>query len=155
MMYEGQQLIQQLEKRKGGYFHLKIDASVVEGFSNGKRTRLICSLEDRLEFQCGLNHYGDGNFFIILNTKNVQKLGKSLGDPISFSLSEDPNPLGVEIPEVLLHLLDQDDFLKKRYESLTDGKKRSIIHQINRIKDIDKQINKAVELIDIAHSKSR
>jgi len=30
---------------------------------------------------------------------------------------------------------------------LTPGKKRNIIHQINRIKDIDKQIRKGIKLI--------
>jgi uncharacterized protein YdeI (YjbR/CyaY-like superfamily) len=99
-------------------------------------------------FQCGLNHLGDGNFFIILSTKNLQIVNKKLGDKITFELNEDPNPLGVEMPEVLEVILEQDEILKSTFESLTLGKKRNVIHQINKIKDIDKQIQKTIKLIN-------
>lgn len=99
--YKSEQIIQQLEKRKGGYFFLKIDAEIVNQFKNKRQTRFLCTLEKSLTFQCGLNHFGDGNFFIILSTKNLQKTNKKLGDKINYELNEDPNPLGVEMPEVL------------------------------------------------------
>jgi uncharacterized protein YdeI (YjbR/CyaY-like superfamily) len=45
------------------------------------------------------------------------------------------------MPEVLETVIEQDEHLKAIFESLTLGKQRNIIHQISRIKDIDKQIN--------------
>ncbi len=96
--YKNEQIIGQLEKRKGGYFFLKISSEIVNEFENKHQTRLICSLENKLAFQCGLNHLGDGNFFIILSTKNLEAVNKQLGDKIKFELNMDPNPLGVDIP---------------------------------------------------------
>ncbi|MCU0322345.1 MAG: YdeI/OmpD-associated family protein [Chitinophagaceae bacterium] len=145
--YKSEQIIGQLEKRKGGYFFLKIDAQIVDQFKNKRQTRFLCTLEKSLTFQCGLNHLGDGNFFIILSSKNLQTVDKKLGDKIHYELSEDPNPLGVEIPEVLEVILEQDETVKATFDSLTLGKKRNIIHQINKIKDVDKQIQKAIKLI--------
>ncbi|MEO0899118.1 MAG: YdeI/OmpD-associated family protein [Bacteroidota bacterium] len=149
--YQAEQTIGQLEKRKGGYFFLKIEAEIVNQFENKRKTRLICRLDDQLDFRCGLNHLGDGNFFIILSKKNLSAVNKELGDTIHFHLREDPNPLGVDIPEVLTVLLGQDPELKATFDKLTMGKKRNVIHQIVRIKDLDKQISKTIELIQTAH----
>lgn len=145
--FKSHQTIGQLEKRKGGYFFLKIDADIINQFPNKRLTRFLCTLEDRLTFQCGLNHLGDGNFFIILSGSNLAYVQKKLGDEIHFELNEDPNPLGVDMPEVLEVVIEQDEHLKTIFESLTPGKKRNIIHQISRIKDIDKQIQKSTKLI--------
>jgi hypothetical protein len=146
--FKSQQIIGQLEKRKGGYFFLKIDAEIINQFKNKRHTRFLCTLEDKLTFQCGLNHLGDGNFFIILSGKNLQAVNKKLAEEIHFKLKEDPNPLGVEMPEVLEAVLEQDEELKIIFESLTLGKKRNIIYSINKIKDIDKQVQKTIKLIN-------
>ncbi|WP_231970174.1 YdeI/OmpD-associated family protein [Tenacibaculum jejuense] len=53
-----------------------------------------------------------------------------------------------EIPEALQVLLAQDHDLNERFTRLTDGKKRSIIIQIGKIKNIDKQISKSIQLIN-------
>lgn len=145
--YKSQQIIGQLEKRKGGYFFLKIESEIINQFQNKRHTRFICTLEKSLNFQCGLNHLGDGNFFIILSSKNLEIVQKQLGDEIHFELNEDPNPLGVEMPEVLEAVLEQDENLKASFDSLTLGKKRSIIFALNKIKDIDKQIINVSKLI--------
>ncbi|MEM6642390.1 MAG: YdeI/OmpD-associated family protein [Bacteroidota bacterium] len=146
--YKSSQRIKQLEKRKGGYYSLIIPAEIVNQFKNKRATRFICTLDDKLEFRCGLNHLGDGNFFIIVGGPNLKKIGKSLNDPIHFKLTEDPNPLGVEMPEVLQVLLDQDELLKNKFQKLTMGKKRNVIHTISKIKDVDKQVKRAIELIE-------
>lgn len=146
--YSNEQGISQLEKRKGGYFYLTIPAELVNQFKNKRHTRFLCLLDNKLSFQCGLNHLGDGNFFIILGSKNLKAIGKQLGDKIGFELTEDPNPLGVAVPEVLEAVLAQDHDLKTTFDNLTPGKKRSVIHSINKIKDIDKQIQKINQIVN-------
>jgi hypothetical protein len=146
--YNGEQIIGQLEKRKGGYFFLKVDAEIVEKFENKRNTRLICKLDNKLSFQCGLNHLGDGNFFIIVSTKNLKAIDRKVGETIEFEIKEDPNPLGIDIPETIEILLEQDKELKDKFYKFTDGKKRSIIVQTGKIKDIDKQIARTIELIN-------
>lgn len=146
-VFKSEQIIGQLEKRKGGYFFLKIEVELVNQYKNKRHTRLICKLENNLSFQCGLNHLGDGNYFIILSGKNLETVGKTLGQKIKFELREDPNPLGVDMPEVLQSLIEHDDVLKIKFEKLSLGKQRNIIHQMNKIKDIDKQVAKTIDLI--------
>ena len=139
--YKSEQIIGQLEKRKGGYFFLKINAEIVNQFEKKRQTRFLCTLQNSLTFQCGLNHLGDGNYFIILSAKNLQSVNKSLGENINYELNEDPNPLGVEMPEVLDAVLEQDETLKFTFESLTLGKKRNIIHQLSTLLTIHHYIS--------------
>ncbi|MEM6632071.1 MAG: DUF1905 domain-containing protein [Bacteroidota bacterium] len=143
-----EQAIGQLEKRKGGYFYLKIPADLVAQFPKKRATRLICKIDETLSFSCGLNHLGDGNFYLIVGKKRLEKLGKVVGDQVSFEIFEDPNPLGVEEPEVLLVLLSQDPQLKDIYDSLTDGKKRSLIFSINKVKNMDLQVEKILKFLE-------
>lgn len=147
-MYKSKQIIGQLEKRKGGYFFIKVDAEIVNQYEKKRQTRLICKLDNKLSFQCGLNHLGDGNFFIIISTKNLKTIQRQVGEIIPFELIEDPNPLGINIPQAIEILLEQDIILKEKFSKLTDGKKRSIILQTSKIKDIDKQISKTIELVN-------
>jgi len=145
--YTSQQIIGQLEKRKGGYFFLRIEAEVVNQFPNKRHTRFLCKLEDRLTFQCGLNHLGDGHFFIILSSQNLASIQKKIGDTVHFELIEDPNPLGMAMPEVLENVIEQDDHLKTIFTRLSPGKKRNIIYQVAKLKNLDKQIQKSIQLI--------
>ena len=65
-----------------------------------------------------------------------------------FLLEVDPNPLGVEEPEVLTVLLNQDSMAKEQYDQLTDGKKRSLIFSLLKTKNIDFQVHKILQFLE-------
>lgn len=145
--YRGQQSIKRLEKRKGGYYYLKIDSGIVDQFRRKRSTRMICTIDGEVNYRCGLNHLGDGNYFIIVAGKYLEKLGKELGDRVEYKIEEDPDQLGVEMPEVLTVLLSQDKASKDIFERLTDGKKRSLIYSIIKIKDFDAQVRTILDYL--------
>ena len=140
--FEFEQRIQQLEKRKGDYYYFKLPAATVNQFEKKRATRLRCLVDNKVSYSCGLNHFGDGDYFIILSTQNLRALDKNLGESVKFEIAEDPNPLGVEIPELLQVFLEEDQDAARIFDAMTDGKKRSLIHSIGKVKDLDKQINK-------------
>lgn len=147
ILYNDEQTIKQVEPRKGGYCYLQVPGSMVNSFKDKKATRLVCTIDNRLTFQCGLNHLGDGNFFIIISSKNLKLLGKRVDDSAAFVLTEDPDPLGAPMPDSLLALLEQDEAFKALFDELSMGKKRFVIHAISRIKDLDKQVATAIKMI--------
>ncbi|AYA36451.1 DUF1905 domain-containing protein [Hymenobacter oligotrophus] len=147
ILYSGIAPLAQLDKRKGGYYYLHLPAELVAQFPQQGRTRLVCTLDGRVSYSCGLNHFGDGSFFVIVAGKHLKTLGKQLGDEINAALSLDEDPLGVEVPEVLAALLAQDEALHARFVALTVGKQRSIVHAVARLKDLDKQLALATQLV--------
>ncbi|SHJ23788.1 DUF1905 domain-containing protein [Aquimarina spongiae] len=153
--YQGKQEIKQLEKRKGGYFYLKIDSDIINQFNRKRATRMICTIDHIVSYRCGLNHLGDGNFYIIVAGKYLEKLNKELGEEVNFKIEEDPDQLGVEVPEVLTVFLEQDIDSKAIYNKLTDGKKRSLIYSFNKIKDIDKQVKIIMNFLDAERLKMK
>jgi len=152
--FQFEQSVQQLEKRKGGYFYLTIDNSTVDQFNKKRFVRLKCEIDDKISYSCGLNHLGDGNFFIIVATKYLKQLKKGLGETVRFRIYEDPNPLGVEEPEVLKALIEQDSNAKSAYNQLTDGKKRSLIYMIRGTKNIDSQVSKTLDFLEMERIKA-
>lgn len=102
---------------------MKIDVEIVNQFEKQGHTRMVCILDEKITFRCGLNHLGEGNFFVIISGKHLEKLDKKVGSLIHFKIEQDPDQLGVEMPEVLEVLLSQDDELKSIFDKITDGKK--------------------------------
>lgn len=139
--------IKQLDPRKGGYHYLFVDKKVVEELPKKNKTRLRCTLND-YTFPCGLNHLGDGNFFIILGKEKMAKSHSQTNDHVEFNIIEDPNPLGVALPEVLEVFLAQDPMAEKAYNTLTDGKKRSLIFSLMKTKNVDLQVQKIITFLE-------
>ena len=77
----------------------------------------------------------------------MKKSGTVLGEEVEFILEEDPNPLGVEEPEVLTVLLEQDPMAKEQYDQLTNGKKRILIFSLQKTKNNDLQVQKILQFL--------
>lgn len=145
--FKFKQTVQKLSENKGSYYFLRIPAEVVEQFEKKQSSRLLCNIEDKVSYSCALNRHSDGDFFIIMAGRYVKKLKKQSGDEIEFEVCEHPNPLGVDVPEVLEVFLSQDPDAKDIYDTLTDGRKRTLIFSINRVKNIDLQIQKITDFL--------
>lgn len=154
-LFRGKQTIKQLEPIKGSYFYLYLERDVVETFPKQRSTRLICELNGHHSYSCGLNHFGDGNYFIIVAKKHLNAVKAELGQTVEFAIYEDPNPLGVEVPEELTVLLQEERELKDLYERMTDGKKRSLIHEMNALKGMEEKIQFALKFLPENQPKRR
>jgi hypothetical protein len=129
-------------------FYLEIPESVVKkagGFAS--KTRLICEVNKRVSFQCGLVALSEGKAYISINSKRMKEAGVEYGDIVSVTLSEDQSEYGVEVPEELAELFKQDPEGKRRFDLLTAGKKRYILNYINTVKNPQLRIDKAFLLI--------
>lgn len=83
----------------------------------------------------------------------MSDLGILTGEKVAFEIFEDPDPLGVAVPEVLNALLAQDEVVERIWNKLTDGRKRTICHSTMRIKNIDLQVERALEFFEVEREK--
>ena len=117
-LYRFDTVMEMLDPIKGGYRCVFYDAKVVDRFPKGRKTRVILRIDDVLELQCGLQSNGDGRYFSMIGRGRLEGHTYELGQPISVVVYEDPNQLGVELPEVLVELIAQDDLLAELRISL-------------------------------------
>lgn len=91
--------------------------------------------------------WGEGSY-IMVNKKVREQLGLKEGDQVTLELMKDTSEYGMPMPESLQVMLDQDEIGSEYFHALTPGKQRSLIYLVSKVKNIDKQINKALAILD-------
>ena len=92
----------------------------------------------------GKLHQYLGRFLISFGKRYQKELGVSPSDFFELQLMENTSKYGVEMPEEFQAVLDIDLEAFEGFEKLTDGKKRSLIYHILRIKNSQTRIDKAL-----------
>ena len=47
---------------------------------------MICTIDEKISYRCGLNHLGDGNFYVIVAGKYLKELNKKLGEEVNYRI---------------------------------------------------------------------
>lgn len=92
----------------------------------------------------GKLHYYKERYLISFGKRYQKELGVDRNDEFTLQLSENQSKYGVEMPEEFQAVLDSDPIAFEGFESLTDGKKRSLIYYISRFKNSQTRIDKAL-----------
>ncbi len=114
----------------------------------GKDRRMICSINNQKEFNCGLIPNGKGNFYINLNKELRKELDLDVGDKILITLKKDESEYGMPIPPSFEELLFQDPEGALLFNALTPGKRRSLLYVIAKPKSEQKQLEKGLIVLD-------
>lgn len=130
-------------------FHFCVSAEIGNQFvTEGNDRRVICTLNDKQEFQCALMPKGDGSFFINVNKKLRDALKLAVGSQVNVLLEKDESEYGLPMPEELQELLLQDEEGDKLFHALTIGKKRTLLYIVGSVKDTGKRISRALAIIN-------
>ncbi|MFM9944280.1 MAG: YdeI/OmpD-associated family protein [Bacteroidia bacterium] len=128
--------------------YLEIPYDIVQQLGGKFSLRLICSINNKISFQCGLLALGNGAASITLNASRMKKLGVKVGGSVEVSLQKDESKYGAEMPNELAEILKLDDEGYRRFENLVPGKSRYIIQHIIKIKNPQLRIEKALRIIE-------
>ncbi len=123
---------------------------IATGFINNgqKRVKVKVSFQKKIiEYHAAIQKY-HGLYHITLNAANQKKLTISPIDHFTVELLEDTSKYGVEMPEELEAVLQSDFHASEIFESLTDGKKRSIIYYILKIKNSQTRIDRSIRITE-------
>ena len=132
---------------------LSVSTAIIADFPQKHHTRIVLKINGEGHIQCGLNTHIPGMRCMMISKKHMTSLGLMTGEKVFFEIFEDPNPLGVEVPEVLKALLMQDPVVERVWSKLSDGRKRTICHSTMRIKNIDLQVERALEFFELEREK--
>lgn len=127
--------------------YITVPAKIVDEVG-GIGTRLMCSINGKKAFHAGMVALGGGAAYISVNKERMKKYGVEKGDEVEAAIELDNSKHGMEVPEELEALLEQDDEGALRFEMLTPGKQRYIIHYVSQVKSSQKKIDRAIMLIN-------
>lgn len=127
--------------------HITVPSSIVDEVG-GIGTRLLCSVNSEGEFHAGMVALGAGKAYITISKKRMKAYGISRGDEVQVGLRLDDSKYGMEVPEELEALLEQDDEGRNRFDDITPGQQRYIIYYVAQVKSSQKRIDRAIMLIN-------
>lgn len=129
--------------------HILVPEEIAQPFiTDDKDRRVVCMLNDQIEFQCALMPRGDGGFFININKKIRDKLKLKVGMQVQASLRKDESKYGLPMPEELDELLKQDAEGDRLFHALTPGKQRTLLYIVGNAKKSDTRITRAIIVIE-------
>lgn len=128
--------------------YIEVPAEIVQQFGGKFKVRLLCTINDKLTFQGGLVALGGGTGYISINNKRLKQLGVQSGDEVQVKLEPDESEFGMEIPEELTEIFNQDDEGKRRFDMLPPGKQRYILYFVAGVKSSQLRIDRALLLIN-------
>jgi hypothetical protein len=127
--------------------YLEVPPDIISQLGGSFSNRLLCSINNSTAFQAGLVALGNGSAYISINNKRLKQFRLKMGDEIEVSLEKDTSKFGMEVPEELAELLEQDPEGKDRFDKLTPGKQRYIIQYVASVKSSQLRIDRAIFLI--------
>ena len=89
-----------------------------------------------------------GGRFITLNKEIMKNLDAKAGDTIEVSIERDPDPDFIELAVEFEAVLDEDEVAKKRWDTFTPGKQRSLAHFVNGPKRSETRIKRSLEMAE-------
>jgi hypothetical protein len=131
----------------GGHF-LEVTPDIMGQLNARPGARLVCRVNQAITFPCGLVSLGNGSAYIILSAKRMKEAAIKLGQEVTVCLKPDLSPYGMEMPEELATLLEQDEHGKSRFEQLTPGKQRTLMYSIAAVKNPQLRIDRAIRYIE-------
>jgi len=128
--------------------HFTVPDEIAEQYIDGNNRRVICTINNELEYQCAIMPDKKRGYFINVNKEIRTKLKIKVGDQCNLALKKDDSKYGLPVPEEFIELLKQDPEGEKLFHSLTIGKQRSLIYIIAKPKRAETRLTKAVVILE-------
>lgn len=113
-----------------------------------KDRRIICTINNEYEFNCGFIPDGKGNYYINVNKEIRKKTGIEAGEKVVLRIVKDESKYGMPLPPTFEELLFQDPEGAAYFDALTPGKIRSLLYLIGKPKSEQKQLEKGLIILD-------
>ncbi len=128
--------------------HLPLPDAIAQIFLAQDAKRVVCTLNEKVEFQCALVPKGGGIYCIVVNKKTRDQLGLKSGSSVRVSIRKDESEYGLPMPEELAEVLAQDEEGNRLFHALTPGKLRTLLYIVGHVKNTDARIARAFAIVE-------
>lgn len=117
-------------------------------FISSNPIRLLCLLNEKVEFHCALRPKGNGSYYISVGTPIRQHLKLRQGDKIQAAIWKDDSEFGRKMPEELRELLAIDEEGNHCFQALKPSEQRGILYYVDGAKNSQIRVDRAIKMID-------
>ena len=128
--------------------HFAVPDFVFNALADGEDRRVVCTLNEKTEYQCAMLPRGDGSYLITVNKKIRDQWKLKTGSQVTVSLRKDHSEYGLPMPEELAEVLAQDAEGNRFFHALTPGKQRTLLYIAGNIKNSEKRIYRALAIVE-------
>jgi bifunctional DNA-binding transcriptional regulator/antitoxin component of YhaV-PrlF toxin-antitoxin module len=128
--------------------HFTIPLHVSAALSSDEERRVVCLLNDQIEYQCAMLHKGDGSLLITVNKKIREQLRLKPGSQVQVQLRKDTSEYGLPVPEELAAVLEQYPEGRQFFQALSPGKQRTLLYIAGNVKNSDKRIERSLAIVE-------
>ncbi|WP_234734269.1 DUF1905 domain-containing protein [Tellurirhabdus bombi] len=133
---------------RGGLHYIDVPSEASQPFISQNVSRILCSIDDKVEFHCALMPKGDGTFIISVGTPIRAQAKLKLGQKVKVVIRKDESEYGRKMPDELKELLLIDEEGNRRFHALTPGRQRAILYYVDGAKSVQVRIDRAIKMID-------
>ena len=127
---------------------LVVPADTIKELGGLKGQRFTCTVNDSISWKCGLMAYKNGSAYITINKKRMQEINVSPGDEVRVILKPETSKYGMDVPEEVQVLLDQDEEMNRKFHLLTPGRQRASLYKIAQYKTVQYRIDNAIMIME-------
>ena len=137
-----------LSKSEGNVWglHFPIPTDTSSQLIQSGHKRWLCSIDGIEPIRCGLLSSKTG-YFITINKQYAKKNQLQEGSKVKLIFHPDESIYGMDMPEELQVMFDQDPVAFRHFENLTPGKQRNLIYIVSKVKSTDARIKKALAIV--------
>ncbi|MDO7874931.1 YdeI/OmpD-associated family protein [Hymenobacter sp. ASUV-10] len=114
----------------------------------GKKAKRVLMTIGRHTERLGLLPLEGGGRYLMLRKSLCKELGIEIGQELSITLTPDPDPDRVDLPDELLEALAAWPEAQAAYEPLNGAMKRAMVRQIEEAKTPDTRARRAVQMVE-------
>jgi hypothetical protein len=131
---------------QGMPFHaLPVPEEIAGAWKKAKIRRLVGTINGHRVKRALMNHAGGGGFLIV-SRDLMKSAGLGLKTPAVLAFQPDPTPDQPDMPEEFQVVLSQDADARKRWDSFTPGRQRSLLVYITGAKTEPTRIKRSLDL---------
>ncbi|MBO3270013.1 YdeI/OmpD-associated family protein [Hymenobacter defluvii] len=125
---------------------LVVPVEVIEALGGKAVKRVVVALRDHT-VRLGLHPLKSGERYLMLNQALLTELSLRSGDEVTVSISPDPTPNQVDLPEELAEGLSSWPEAKAAFERLTPGTKRALAYHIESAKRTETRSKRVISVL--------
>lgn len=121
-----------------------IPEEVATAFKEANVSRVVCMINKGDHYHCAINKSKKYGYFLLFSKARQKAIGVSAGEELEVTLLADESEYGLPMPEEWAEVMATDEAAYERFQNLTPGRQRNILHLVGSAKREETRINRAL-----------